>query len=62
MNGKAERPSRLYRRVMYEVIYEVLPADGKRSFFDVQMGAIRDEAAYFSCYVMSAWVKWMVSL
>jgi hypothetical protein len=40
------------------VLYEVLPAEGKRSFSDVEMGAIPEQVAYFSCDVSGASVKW----
>jgi hypothetical protein len=41
-----------------KVFYEVLPAEGKRSFSDIEMGSIPDQVAYFTCDVSSASVKW----
>jgi hypothetical protein len=45
-------------RTVSKVIYEVLPAEGKRSFSDVEMGEIPEQVAYFNCRVAGASVKW----
>jgi hypothetical protein len=45
-------------KTVSKVIYEVLPAGQKRSFSDIEMGAIPEQVAYFSCYVGGASVKW----
>jgi hypothetical protein len=45
-------------KTVTKVLYEVLPAEGKRSFSDVEMGAIPEQVAYFSCDVSGASVKW----
>jgi hypothetical protein len=45
-------------KTVSKVIYEVLPAEGKRSFARVEMGGIPDQVAYFSCYVSGAAVRW----
>lgn len=45
-------------KTVSRVIYEVLASEQKRSFSDVEMGAIPEQVAYFSCYVSGASVKW----
>jgi hypothetical protein len=45
-------------KTVSKVIYEVLPAEGKRSFSAIEMGEIPEQVAYFSCYVTAASVKW----
>ncbi|MGA2882566.1 MAG: hypothetical protein ABSG13_26730 [Bryobacteraceae bacterium] len=45
-------------KTVSKVIYEVLPSERKRSFLDVEMGAIPEQVAYFNCYVSGASVKW----
>jgi hypothetical protein len=51
-------PSGTSIKTVSKVIYEVLPAEGKRSFSDVEMGEIPEQVAYFTCYVKRASVKW----
>ena len=45
-------------KTVSKVIYEVLPSERKRSFLDVEMGAIPEQVAYFSCYVSGSSVRW----
>ncbi len=45
-------------KTVSKVIFEVLPSDRKRSFSDVEMGEIPEQAAYFSCRVTGSSVKW----
>jgi hypothetical protein len=45
-------------KTVSKVIYEVLPAEGGRSFLDVEMGEIPEQVAYFNCRVAGASVKW----
>ncbi len=40
------------------MIYEILPSERKRSFSYIEMGAIPEQVAYFTCYVASASIKW----